>query len=332
MENRKLRFVLVGCGYIGKRHIEVLLHHPECELAALVDSNKDVLAQLSHLNLPAFEVLADCFSKVNADVVVIATPNGTHAPLAIEALQYQKHVLIEKPMALNRADAEAIIKKANDVRKQVMVVLQNRFSPVSRWLKETIDSKLLGAVFFVQVNCFWNRDERYYRKGGWHGTSDLDGGTLFTQFSHFIDSLYWLFGNINNISSRFYNFNHQHLTAFEDTGIVHFEIAGGGAGCFNFSTAARDKNVESSLTLLAENASIKVSGQYMDRLEFFHVGEPSISLPHVSDAGSTNNHVEMINAMVSAVKDNAGTNALDALYVVDIIERMYASGYQKMNS
>ena len=86
----------------------------------------------------------------------------------------------------------------------------------------------------VQLNCYWNRDERYYKPGGWHGDAALDGGTLFTQFSHFIDIMYWLFGDICNIQSRFADFNHEKLTAFEDSGFVNFNFVNGGMGSLSY--------------------------------------------------------------------------------------------------
>ncbi|HRD37248.1 MAG TPA: Gfo/Idh/MocA family oxidoreductase, partial [Bacteroidia bacterium] len=99
-------------------------------------------------------------------------------------------------------------------------------------------------------NCYWNRDERYYKPGGWKGTHALDGGTLFTQFSHWIDIMYWLFGDIQNIQAKFADFNHQKSTAFEDSGFVSFDFVNGGMGCINYSTAVWDKNLESSLTIV----------------------------------------------------------------------------------
>lgn len=323
----KLNFVLVGCGYIGKRHAGVLLQHPQCQLVALVDTDKNALSPLKHLNLPFFQSLDQCFTaQTETDIVIVATPNGTHAGLAIKALEQQKHVLIEKPMALTSADAGAIIKKANEVNRQVMVVLQNRYAPVSQWLKQMVTSGTLGKIFFVEVNCFWNRDERYYTSGSWHGSPDLDGGCLFTQFSHFVDSLYWLFGDIKNISSRFYNYTHNHLTSFEDTATIHFEFENGGAGCFNFSTSAWDRNLESSLTILAENGSIKVSGQYMDQVEFFHVKEETLPRELNEKHVPASNHYAMIDAMVNSVLQQTPTNAAEAFHTIDMIERMYASG------
>lgn len=87
----------------------------------------------------------------------------------------------------------------------------------------------------VQINCYWNRDDRYYSKSKWKGSKDLDGGTLFTQFSHFIDIMYWVFGDITNITGRFNDFTHNHSTDFEDSGVVSFDFINGGMGvlrCF----------------------------------------------------------------------------------------------------
>jgi len=323
---QSLKFALVGCGYIGKRHAAMIEQHPACELTALIDPDQNNFLCSQHTHIPRFASLGEYFNKNgDADIIVIATPNGTHAELALEALGHRKHVLIEKPMALTANDAGAIVKKAEEVNRKVMVVLQNRYSPVSKWLKDVVQSGVLGQLFYVQTNCFWNRDERYYKKGSWHGTSDLDGGTLFTQFSHFIDTLYWLFGDMYNIKSRLYNFRHQHLTDFEDTGIITFEFKGGGTGSFNFSTAAWDKNTESSITIIAEHGSIKVSGQYMNSLEYCHIRNytPPVFEPPLKD-----NHYYILDEMVTAIKQDEPTNVKDGQYVVSLIETMYAKAKQ----
>ncbi|MFB0998369.1 MAG: Gfo/Idh/MocA family oxidoreductase, partial [Flavobacteriales bacterium] len=166
-------------------------------------------------------------------------------------------------MGLNKADCEDIMHLALQNNKQVFCVMQNRYSPPSAWLKEIMDKKLLGNIHMVQLNCYWNRDDRYYKKGGWKGTPDLDGGTLFTQFSHFIDIMYWLCGDIDNITGNFKDFTHKDSTTFEDSGLVTFDFLKGGMGCLNYSTAVWDKNLESSLTIIGSKGSVKVGGQYM---------------------------------------------------------------------
>lgn len=324
----RMKFAVVGCGYIGKRHIDILSQHPGCELTAVIDENKERASPFQYPGTSVFSSLKDFLqSDISTDIAVIATPNGSHASMALELLKHQKHVLIEKPMALKRTDAEQLIATAREQNKKIMVVLQNRYAPVSIWLKQLIESKQLGEIFMIELNCFWNRDERYYKKDSWHGTKEMDGGSLFTQFSHFIDTMYWIFGDIRNISSRFANFNHKDLTEFEDAGCIHFELEKGGMGSINFSTAVWDKSFESSLTIIAKNGTVKVSGQYMDKVEYCHVKNYELPAEVKTVETIANNHRKMIDAMIEAVEQDLPTNAEDALHSVDIIERIYTSSH-----
>lgn len=331
---KKVKFAVVGCGHIGKRHAEMIRRNEEAELIALADvRNRDDLG-LVDLDVPFFKSLEELLAaKLDIDVINIATPNGFHAEQALMALEARKHVVIEKPMALNKADAEKVIFKALNVHRHVFAVMQNRYSPPSVWIKEMVESGRLGKIFMVQLNCYWNRDDRYYKAGSWHGNKQLDGGTLFTQFSHFIDILYWLFGDLANISSRFYDFNHSDLTDFEDSGYVTFDFLNGGSGVLNFSTAVWNKNLESSMTIIAENGAIKIGGQYMDKVEYCHVKD--YEMPQLAPTnpgndygaykGSAQNHNFVIDNVVDVLNQRANitTNALEGLKVVDIIERIY---------
>jgi UDP-N-acetyl-2-amino-2-deoxyglucuronate dehydrogenase len=202
------------------------------------------------------------------------------------------------------------------------------------WIKEVVDRKILGKIYMVQLNCFWNRDDRYYNGKNWKGTPDLDGGTLFTQFSHFIDIMYWLFGDIKEIKGRFTDFNHAKTTAFEDSGIVFFNFVNGGMGSMNYSTSVWDKNLESSMTIIGENGSVKIGGQYMNEVEYCHIKDYTMpELAPVNPAndygtykGSAANHHYIIENVIDTIKGRTTitTNALEGLKIVDIIERIYA--------
>ncbi|MCF3109944.1 Gfo/Idh/MocA family oxidoreductase [Niabella sp. CC-SYL272] len=324
----KTRFSVIGYGHMGKRHASVIGEHPDCELMAVVDMHP----QQELPGIPFYKDLDHFLESLTAaatDVVVIATPNGLHAQQALKCLDAGKHVLIEKPMALNKADAEAILAKAADVQRQVFVMMQNRFSPVSAWLKEVVDSGVLGKIFLVQVNCFWNRDDRYYKKGSWHGTKELDGGVLFTQFSHFIDLLLWCFGDVTNIQAKLANFNHGNAIEIEDTGTVQFDFVNGGLGCLSYTTAVWDKNLESSVTVIAENGSVKVGGQYMDKVAFCHIKDYALSerrFPDMEDGDTGRaNHYFVLEKIRNVLKSGAGitAEASGGLKVVDIVQNIY---------
>ena len=267
MGNEKIKFVVVGCGHIGKRHAEMITRNYESELVALVDVKDKEDLGIEQYDVPFFRSIDELLaSGIEFDVLNIASPNGFHAQQAMKALDNRKHIVLEKPMALNKQDAEKVIFKALHVHKQVFAVMQNRYSPPSEWIKELIEGGKLGDIYMVQLNCYWNRDDRYYRPESWHGKKDIDGGTLFTQFSHFIDIMYWLFGDIVNIKAKFADHNHQNLTDFEDSGFISFDFVNGGMGSLNYSTSVWNQNLESSMTIIAENGSVKIGGQYMDKV------------------------------------------------------------------
>ena len=342
MSNEKIKFAIVGCGHIGKRHAEMILRNDEAELVALVDIAPYDTLKIDHMGAPFFATMEEMLEAVpQVDVVNICTPNGLHGSQSLAALTARKHVVCEKPMGLTKANCEEVIFKALQVSRHVICVMQNRYSPPSVWLKEIIDSKVLGEIYLVDINCYWNRDKRYYDNSEWKGSNDLDGGTLFTQFSHFIDIMYWLFGDVENISGRFGDFNHKGITEFEDSGIVSFDFVNGGMGSLNYSTSVWDQNLESSMTIIGEKGSVKVGGQYMNNVEFCHIENYEMpELPEASPAndygaykGSAANHHFIIQNVIDTLKNRnvATTNALEGLKVVDIIERIYKVRDAKKN-
>ncbi len=330
-----IKFAVIGLGHIGKRHAEMIRRNPDAELIAVCDvlPKEEVgLADIKELYFNNFDELLA--SDLGIDVINICTPNGFHAIYAIKALAAKKHVVIEKPIALSKSDAEQILFKSLEMSKHVFSVMQNRYSPPSAWLKELIDNKILGDIFMVKLDCYWNRDDRYYKKGNWHGDAKLDGGTLFTQFSHFIDIMYWLFGDITNISGNFADFNHHDLTDFEDSGVVTFNFINGGMGSLNYSTSVWDTNLESSITIIGSKGTVKVAGQYMNEVTYCHIKD--YDMPKLAPSnppndyglykGSAQNHHYVIQNVIEKLTDKGTitTNVLEGLKVIEIIERIYA--------
>jgi len=331
------RFVLVGFGRIGKRHSAVLHEHPLAQLVALVD--RDTARQDDPdypRGVPFFEDLEQFLqSPIQADVAIIATPNGWHCRQGIRALQQQMHVIIEKPMGVKSSDCEDLIKASRQAQRQVYVVKQNRYSPPARWLKELVDGGALGRIYQLQINCFWNREAAYYRNSDWKGTAEWDGGILFTQFSHFIDILYWVFGDIEHINTRLANFAHSDSTEFADSGVCFFDLVRGGLGSIQFSTTAWQQNMESSLSLLAENGSLKIGGQYMNEVRYCRIKD--YERPKLAPAaqanqyegyqGSAAHHYAMLDNVIKSLQSKTShtVNAQEGMKVVDIIERIYAA-------
>ncbi len=329
-----VKFAVLGCGHIGKRHAEMIMQDPSAELTAMAD-----ILPADDLGLEKFSAhfysSADALLKhADADVINICTPNGLHATHAILALEHGKHVVIEKPMALSKSDCENIIAAGKKNGKKIFCVMQNRFSPPAQWIQKIIAENILGRIFMVQVNCFWNRDERYYTGTTWHGKAALDGGTLFTQFSHFIDTMIWLFGDIENIQAQFADYNHTKLTDFEDAGNIIFRFRQGGMGSIHYSTSVYDKNFESSLRIIAENGTVLIGGQYMNTVEYCdikHYSMPELPPTNAPNqygpyTGSAANHQYIIRNVIEVLQQGAeiATTAEEGMLVVDVIERIYA--------
>jgi predicted dehydrogenase len=331
--SERINFAIIGCGHIGQRHAAMILKNQAAALVAMCDvaPKSNIKGIDTFQDVPFFEDIDELLiADLNIDVVCICSPNGLHESQALKALNAGKHIVIEKPMALTKASCEKIIFKALQKHKQVFCVMQNRYSPPAIWFKNVVEAKLLGKIYMVQINCYWNRDDRYYQPDpitgkptGWHGRKDLDGGTLFTQFSHFIDLMYWYFGDITNIQSRLKDFKHETVTDFEDSGFVTFDFIEGGMGSFNYSTAVWDKNLESSITIIAENGAVKMSGQYMEKVTYCHIKD--YIMPALAPKTTAQNHHFVIENVVNVLQGKAmiDTNALEGLKVVEIIERMY---------
>jgi predicted dehydrogenase len=331
---KDIKFALVGFGQIGKKHAKLISACPHAELVAVIESNPSLIS--SELQVPFYHSLQEFYdSGAQADVINVCTPNHVHTQQCTEAIEWGYHVVCEKPMGLHKADCEKVIDLSLRKGKSVFVVMQNRYSATAEWLKSILEEQVLGDIYMVQVNCFWNRDDRYYQGSQWKGKKELDGGVLFTQFSHFVDMLFGCFGDMKNFRSSFHNFSHQNMTEFEDSGTVSFEFVNGGMGTLNFSTSVWDKNMESSLLVVAQKGSLKIGGQYMEKLEYCHIKEyeapimeiKSIPTKNGTFTGNEAHHFLAIQNVVETLqgKSSISTNALEGMKVVEIIEQMYKS-------
>ena len=329
----KIRFAIIGCGRIAERHAIHASNYGE--LIAVCDILPEKANALAKkYNAQAFFSIEDFLQKqLILDVVVVCTPNGLHATHSIQSLQAGYHVLVEKPMAISVADFEAMIHTAEKSGKQLFTVKQNRFNPSVMALKKAIDQNQVGEIYSFQLSCFWNRPAAYY-KNSWHGTA-LDGGVLYTQFSHFIDLLFWLFGEVKSVYAIVKNFTHQDLIQGEDTGVVMLEMQSGAIGTINYSVNSIDKNVEGSLTIIADKLTLKIGGEYLNTVAYQQGNAIQISnttksqLPNEygSYKGSMSNHHKVYENLVQTLQEHLPyyATAYEAMKTVELIERIYKS-------
>lgn len=331
-----VKFSLIGAGRIARRHAEHIMNYGK--LVAVCDNNPLALKSFCE-EFPGVKRYLSVEEMLKHDqeseVVNICTPNGYHCDHALQAMLAGKHVVVEKPMALTTADCHEMITVAKKLNRHLFVVKQNRFNPPIVKLKEVLDRNLLGKIYSAQLNCFWNRNENYFSSSKWKGTMELDGGILYTQFSHFIDLFTWVLGKPGKIRAFANNYHHTQSIEFDDTitAITCFES--GIIGTMNFTINAFNKNMEGSITLFGEKGTIKVGGQYLNELEYQNIdlykitdlaqGKPANDYGDYQ--GSMSNHDKIIENVLDVLERN-GRIAVDgeeAIKTVTFIEQIYAS-------
>ncbi len=331
---KKINFAIIGCGRIAQRHAEHIKKYGN--LVAVCDNIKSKADKLAdEYGAKSYSILNELLeNETQVDVISICSPNGLHAEHSIMALNAKFHVLCEKPIAIDVQDCGEMIKAAEKANRRLFAIKQNRFNPPVHAVKKAIDEGYLGKIFSVQLSCFWNRNEDYYRNS-WKGTKQFDGGTLYTQFSHFIDLLYWLVGDIKNTKAFTGNYTHKNIIEFEDSGVVIIEFYNGAIGTINYTVNSYEKNMEGSLTIFAENGTVKIGGQYLNELEYQNIKNYKIeNLPEGNKPnnygnymGSMSNHDKIYENLIDVLQNGGSisTNAFEGLKTVEIIDKIYNS-------
>ncbi len=334
----KIKFGIIGCGRIAQRHAKHIAKMGQ--LKAVCDTDICKAEELaSQYKCNTYQDYRDLLKTENEiDVISVCTPNGLHAQHTIDSLKSGFHVLCEKPMATRVLDCEKMINESLKRNKRLFIVKQNRFNPPVEAVKSLIEDGKLGEIFSIQLSCFWNRNENYY-KNSWKGSKALDGGTLFTQFSHFIDLLYWMIGDIKVVHAILHNFNHNGIIEFEDCGVIALKFYSGTLGTINYTVNSYNKNMEGSLTIFGENGTLKIGGEYLNELEYQNIKDFEIkNLPKGNPAnyygeykGSMSNHDKVYENVIDVLANNAviATNGFEGLKTVEIIEKIYeqSKGY-----
>lgn len=323
---QKIRYILIGCGHVAQRHLDIIIESGELVAVCDTDEEKAMNMALPY-GVPFYTSIDQLVQQVLADVAVVCTPNGLHANHTIRLLENGFHVLVEKPMALSAKDGQRMIDTAKKHRRHLFTVLQNRFNPAVQALYKAIQQNDLGKLFSIQVNCFWNRDQHYYADHAWHGNEKLDGGILFTQFSHFVDLLHWYFGPVKQLSAMMQNIHHQYTALNADEGAVVLQFENGMMGTLQFSINSYKKNMEGSLTLLAEKGTIKIGGAYLDSIVYQEADQPL----HVEESQLYSPLQKVYQSMIRTLQNGEKfyTSPEESLETIKLIEQIHAAA--KMN-
>lgn len=267
------------------------------------------------------------------DVVSVCTPHALHAPMSIEIAAAGRHVLVEKPMSLTSGEAERMIAAAHDAGVLLMVVKQNRYNLPVMQVRRLAEEGALGRLFLAECSILWNRDAAYYADSPWRGRKEMEGGALYTQASHFIDLLIWFLGDVvdaNGVLSR-----RMHDIEFEDCGTASLVFSSGATAGLTWTTCAHERNYKGSITLVGERGTVRIGGEYLNRIEYWSVsghpppgenpsGPPPNRYEHYQ--GTSSNHDKVIRDVVRDVLDGRHrlVDGREAAATVRAIERIYA--------
>lgn len=328
---------IIGCGYIGGRHAKHIDQHPRAKLVAVYDIDFEQAKRLAAEYGAIAVASEDEFLQSDMDIVHVCTPNGVHGEHGLKVLRSGKNALVEKPMEISLPKAEEMLGTAEELGRQLFVVKQNRFNPPVKRLKKLVEEGGLGHIYQVDVRCYWNRNRAYYEQASWRGSKNLDGGCLYTQFSHFIDVLYYLFGKPEQVKGFISNREHPYIE-IEDCGTFQFVLPGNALGTLSYSTCSYQQNMEGSITVLAEKVSVKIGGKYLNSIEYVKGLEENFKDLDVSAPandygfyeGSMSNHDIVIDEVVRFLEGEQSklTSGAEGLAVVQIISDFYQNALE----
>ncbi|MCI5056294.1 MAG: Gfo/Idh/MocA family oxidoreductase, partial [Flavobacteriales bacterium] len=274
--------------------------------------------------------------EIDADIINVVTPHAEHAWMSIEACNKGFNVLVEKPMALSVSDCENMINAAKENNVKLWVVKQNRFNVPVNLTTDVIRKGRLGKIFMIKCDVLWNRYQGYYDDSPWRGKSQLEGGALYTQASHFIDLLIWWCGNVTNVKCHMETQNHNIET--EDSGAAVLNFDSGTIGVLTWTTCVYNKNYEGSITIIGERGTIKIGGKYLNKIEFWDVeGYPLQEGIDYTDKpntygkyqGTSSNHDKVIESIISDIENKYEgeevVQGFEGIKSVAAIEKIYKS-------
>jgi predicted dehydrogenase len=330
-----LKFALVGCGRIAKRHSELLGlgQIKGAKLVAACDTDAAKAADIGkQFSIAHFTDMHQMMQSVAIDVVVVLTESGNHAKHVVELARHGKHIVVEKPMALRLQDADAMIEACDSAGVKLFVVKQNRFNVPVVKLREAVSQNRFGKLVLGTVRVRWCRPQSYYDQAPWRGTWALDGGVLTNQASHHIDMLEWMLGEVDSVFAM-------STTALanieaEDTAVVTLKFKNGALGVIEATTAVRPKDLEGSISILGEGGSVEIGGFAVNKMKVWNFIETMPGDDEVMDKYSVNppnvygfGHQAYYEHVVDCIKNNSKhlVDGLTGRKSLELINAIYES-------
>ena len=267
-----MRYALIGCGRISPNHLAAAQANKLeivglCDIDAAMLEDKILKFKLDASKVAQYDDYQLMLDDLKPELVSICTESGKHAAIALDCIRRGINIIVEKPIALSIEDADAIIEEAKKHNVKVCACHQNRFNKSVVKIREAMDQRRFGRLFYGTAHIRWNRGHEYYDRASWRGTWEQDGGALMNQCIHNIDLLRWMMGNdVTEVFAYTDKLNHPYIEA-EDLGIALIRFANGSYGIIEGTTDIYPKNLEETLYLFGEKGTVKAGGQSVNIIE-----------------------------------------------------------------
>lgn len=327
-----LRFALVGCSKIALKHAEALTRMEGAELAAVCDLDEERARTLGEkYGVSHYQSYEAMLAEESVDVITVLTPSGDHATRIMDLVRFEKHIVVEKPLALRLDDADDVIRACDNVGIKLFVVKQNRYNRAVQALRGALDRGRFGKLVMGSVRVRWCRRQDYYDSAPWRGTWAMDGGVLTNQASHHLDMLEWMMGDVDSVTAmtatRLANIE------AEDTAVALLRFHNGALGSVEATTATRPSDLEGSLTVMGENGCVEIGGFSMDRLRIWQFEDEQPEDANILETHGQNpdvfawNHEEYLRGVAEAVRaGRAGlVDGLEGRRSLELINALYES-------
>jgi UDP-N-acetyl-2-amino-2-deoxyglucuronate dehydrogenase len=311
MQEKKLRLGIIGCGTISKWHAEAILNIPGAELEGVTDANEEAKKSFAEkYNVKAYSSSRELLNSLDIDAVCICTPSGLHAPLAVEAAEAGKHIVIEKPMAITEGQIRDIICACEKNKVKVEVISQLRFLPSVQKIKAAVEKGLLGKIVACNLDMKFYRSPEYFSSSNWRGTWALDGGgALMNQGIHGVDLMLYAMGSVKKVFA--FSATMLRDIEVEDMASAVVEFENGAQGLVQASTCIYPGS-QRRLEICGEKGIITLEGNSITRWEIENSQPVDLSDIAVDNSETFRDpklfniegHIKQISDMVEAVLDD----------------------------
>jgi UDP-N-acetyl-2-amino-2-deoxyglucuronate dehydrogenase len=267
MSSRTINIAIIGCGFICQKHIAAIKKDKRLKLVAVCDSDKKRAQKIAKKQkCKVYFDYEKLLCDKNIDLVSICTPSGLHPQMIEKAAQHKKHIICEKPLALNLSDGKKAVKACRQNKVKLFVVKQARYLPLLNAIKKAIEKKAFGKLVTIAINIYWQRPQAYFNQSKWRGSWKMDGGVLLNQANHHLDLLKWFGGKPQSVFCKMSQTCHKIEVEDFATAIIKFK--NGLLASFQATTCAYPKNLEDSLVIIGQKGTVKIKSAVGNNLEF----------------------------------------------------------------